>query len=138
MFAKSKGNPTSQLHRHLQHCANHLRAKAKKERANSMQTQLDFKPNSVDPTSYPALQDGKFDMEAIKESLANWIMMHEKSFSEVEEEGFNLFCRRGMLEWRGVSRTTTRTYCVNVYEAEKKKLKNLLQKVNKNSLTTDC
>ncbi|KAL0375586.1 UNVERIFIED_CONTAM: Zinc finger BED domain-containing protein RICESLEEPER 3 [Sesamum calycinum] len=78
--------------------------------------------------SYPALQDGKFDMEAMKESLAHWIMMHEKSFSEVEEEGFNLFCRRGMPEWRGVSRTTARTYCVNVYEAEKKKLKNLLQK----------
>ncbi|KAK4431280.1 Zinc finger BED domain-containing protein RICESLEEPER 2 [Sesamum alatum] len=82
--------------------------------------------------------DGKFDMEAMKESLAHWIMMHDKSFSEVEEEGFNLFCRRGMPEWRGVSRTTARTYCVNVYEAEKKKLKNLLQKVNKISLTTDC
>ncbi|KAL0298835.1 UNVERIFIED_CONTAM: hypothetical protein Sradi_6543300 [Sesamum radiatum] len=126
MFAKSKGNPTSQLHRHLQHCANHLRAKAMKERENSMQTQLGFLPSIVDPASYPALQDGKFDMEAMKESLAHWIMMHEKSFSEVEEEGFNLFCRRGMPEWRGVSRTTARTYCVNVYEAEKKKLKSLL------------
>ncbi|KAL0345287.1 UNVERIFIED_CONTAM: hypothetical protein Sradi_4360000 [Sesamum radiatum] len=91
MFAKSKGNPTSQLHRHLQHCANHLRAKAMKERENSMQTQLGFMPSSIDPASYPALQDGKFDMEAMKESLAHWIMMHEKSFSEVEEEGFNLF-----------------------------------------------
>ncbi|KAK4395957.1 Zinc finger BED domain-containing protein RICESLEEPER 2 [Sesamum angolense] len=103
-----------------------------------MQTQLGFMPSIVDPASYPALQDGKFDMEAMKESLAHWIMMHEKSFSEVEEEGFNLFCRRGMPEWRGVSRTTARTYCINVYEAEKKKLKNLLQKVNKISLTTDC
>ncbi|KAL0374019.1 UNVERIFIED_CONTAM: hypothetical protein Sradi_3317600 [Sesamum radiatum] len=37
-------NPTSQLHRHLQHCANHLRAKAMKERENSMQTQLGFCP----------------------------------------------------------------------------------------------
>ncbi|KAK4385663.1 hypothetical protein Sango_2690300 [Sesamum angolense] len=43
-----------------------------------------------------------------------------------------------MPKWRGISRTTTRTYCVNVYEAEKKKLKNLLQKVDKISLTTDC
>ncbi|KAK4428559.1 hypothetical protein Salat_1155700 [Sesamum alatum] len=78
-----------------------------------------------------ALQDGKFDKEAMKESLAHWILVHEKSFSEVEEEGFNLFCRRGMPEWRGVSRTTARTYSVNVYEAEKKKLKNFLQKLNK-------
>ncbi|KAL0375807.1 UNVERIFIED_CONTAM: hypothetical protein Scaly_0698300 [Sesamum calycinum] len=97
MFAKSKGNPTTQLHRHLQHCANHLRAKAIKERENSMQTQLSFMPSSVDPPSHPALQDGKFNMEAMKESLAHWIMMHEKSFSEVEEEGFNLFCRRECL-----------------------------------------
>ncbi|KAL0427247.1 UNVERIFIED_CONTAM: hypothetical protein Slati_2899500 [Sesamum latifolium] len=100
MFVKSKGNPTSQLHKHLQQCANHLRAKATKERENSMQTQLGFMPSSVDPALYPALQDGKFDMEAMKESLAHRILMHEKSFSEVEEEGFNLFCRRGMPEWR--------------------------------------
>ncbi|KAK4406401.1 hypothetical protein Sango_0646600 [Sesamum angolense] len=86
MFAKSKGNPTSQLHKHLQHCANHLRAKAMKKRVNSMQTQLGFMPSIVDPAS------------------------------------------RGMPEWRGVSRTTARTYYVNVYEAGKKKLKSLLQK----------
>ncbi|KAK4426827.1 Zinc finger BED domain-containing protein RICESLEEPER 2 [Sesamum alatum] len=43
-----------------------------------------------------------------------------------------------MPEWRGVSRTTARTYCVNVYQAEKKKLKKLAAKVNKISLTTDC
>ncbi|KAL0412949.1 UNVERIFIED_CONTAM: Zinc finger BED domain-containing protein RICESLEEPER 2 [Sesamum radiatum] len=138
MFAKSKGNPTTQLHRHLQHCANHLRAKAMKERENSMQTQLGFMASSVDPASHPALQDEQFNMKAMKESLAHWIMMHEKSFSVVEEEGFNLFCRRGMPEWREVSRTMARTYSVNVYEAEKKKLKNLLQKVNKISLTIDC
>ncbi|KAL0454721.1 UNVERIFIED_CONTAM: Zinc finger BED domain-containing protein RICESLEEPER 1 [Sesamum latifolium] len=138
MFAKSKGNPTTQLHRHLQHCANHLRTKATKERENSMQTQLRFMPSSVDQASHPVLQDGKFNMEAIEESLAHWIMMHGKSFSEVEEEGFNLFCRRGMPEWRGVSRTAAMTYCVNVYEVEKKKLKNLLQKANKISLTADC
>ncbi|KAK4384437.1 Zinc finger BED domain-containing protein RICESLEEPER 3 [Sesamum angolense] len=126
MFAKTKGNPTSQLHRHLQHCANHLRAKAMEERENSMQTQLGFMPSIVGLASYPTLQDGKFDMEAMKESLAHWIMMHEKSFSEVEEEGFNLFCRRGMPEWRGVSRTTARTYCVNVYEAEKKEIEEFI------------
>ncbi|KAL0401826.1 UNVERIFIED_CONTAM: hypothetical protein Slati_4212500 [Sesamum latifolium] len=120
MFTKSKGNPTTQLHRHLQHCVNHLRAKAMKERENSMQTQLNFMPSNVNPASYPALQDVKFDMEAMKESLVHWIMMHEMSFSEVEEEGFNLFCSRGMPKWRGVSRTTARTYCVNIYEAEKK------------------
>ncbi|KAL0290016.1 UNVERIFIED_CONTAM: Zinc finger BED domain-containing protein RICESLEEPER 2 [Sesamum angustifolium] len=37
-----------------------------------------------------------------------------------------------------MTRNTAKTYCINVYESEKKKLKSLLKNVNKISLTTDC
>ncbi|KAK4430778.1 hypothetical protein Salat_0839500 [Sesamum alatum] len=38
----------------------------------------------------------------------------------------------------GMTRNTAKACCINVYELEKKKLKCLLKKVNKISLTTDC
>ncbi|KAK8952112.1 hypothetical protein KSP39_PZI003937 [Platanthera zijinensis] len=119
-FSKSKTTPTTQFHRHLQNCAAHLRAKAEKERSTQTQTQLGFVSSNVDPSSYPALHDGKVDMEVMKELIANWIMMHEHPFSIVEEVGFNLMQRRGISEWKSISRTTTTNYCVNVYEMEKK------------------
>ncbi|KAL0307496.1 UNVERIFIED_CONTAM: hypothetical protein Sangu_3027600 [Sesamum angustifolium] len=40
-----------------------------------------------------------------------------------------------MPEWRGMTRNTAKTYCINVYESKKKKLKSLLKNVNKISLT---
>ncbi|KAL0433239.1 UNVERIFIED_CONTAM: hypothetical protein Slati_2658200 [Sesamum latifolium] len=74
----------------------------------------------------------------MKESVAHWIMMHEHPFSIVQEEGFNLMQRRGMPEWRGMTRNTIKAYCINVNESEKK-LKSLLKNVNKiNLITTNC
>ncbi|XP_022728910.1 zinc finger BED domain-containing protein RICESLEEPER 2-like [Durio zibethinus] len=45
--------------------------------------------------------------------------------------------KRGMPEWEKVSRNTIKKDCMQVYEAEKKKLKALLKTVSKISLTTD-
>ncbi|XP_020549781.1 zinc finger BED domain-containing protein RICESLEEPER 2-like [Sesamum indicum] len=136
MYRKTKITPTTQLHRHLQSCA--IKAKADKSKDGLSQTQLGFVTSSVDPTLCSSLYVGKFDMEKMKESVAHWIMMHEHPFSIVEEEGFNLMQRREMPEWRGITRNTSKTYCINVYEAEKKQLKSFLKNVNKISLTTDC
>nr|GLL21676.1 zinc finger BED domain-containing protein RICESLEEPER 2-like [Ipomoea trifida] len=61
-------------------------------------------------SSIPPLHPGMFDMELMRESAINWIMMHEHPFTILEE----------------------------VYEIEKKKLKNNLESVSKVSLTTDC
>ncbi|KAL0416698.1 UNVERIFIED_CONTAM: Zinc finger BED domain-containing protein RICESLEEPER 2, partial [Sesamum latifolium] len=138
MYTKSKSAATTQLHRHLQSCANYLKAKADKPKDGLLQTQLAFESSSVDPTACPSLYVGKFYMEKMKELAAHWIMIHEHRFSIVEEDGFNLMQRRGMPEWRGMTRNTAKTYCINVYESEKMKLKSLLKNVNKISLTTDC
>ncbi|XP_022737224.1 zinc finger BED domain-containing protein RICESLEEPER 2-like [Durio zibethinus] len=56
---------------------------------------------------------------------------------EEKEEGFNMMQKRGMPEWEKVSRNTIKKDCMQVYEAEKKKLKALLKTVSKISLTTD-
>ncbi|XWS48392.1 hypothetical protein CRYUN_Cryun13aG0072500 [Craigia yunnanensis] len=63
--------------------------------------------------------------------------MHEHPFSIMEEEGFNMMLKCGMLEWENTSHNTIKKDCMQVYETEKKKLKALLKTVNKISLTTD-
>ncbi|KAL0284301.1 UNVERIFIED_CONTAM: Zinc finger BED domain-containing protein RICESLEEPER 3 [Sesamum angustifolium] len=133
MYTKTKTSATTQLHRHLQSCANYLKAKADKTKDGLLQTQLGFVSSSVDPTACPSLYVGTFNMEKMKESVAHWIMMHEHPFSIVEEDGFNLMQRRGMPEWRGMTRNIAKTYCINVYESEKKKLKSLLKTSTKSA-----
>ena len=76
-------------------------------------------------------------MMKMRESMAHWILMHEHPFTVVEEEGFNMMQKRGMLEWEKISRNTIKKDCVQVYEAEKKKLKDSLKNVTKISVTTD-
>ncbi|XP_022752294.1 zinc finger BED domain-containing protein RICESLEEPER 2-like [Durio zibethinus] len=100
---------------------------------------INFQPINTcgDVQILPALTDGKFDMVKMREAAAHWILMHEHPFSIIEEEGFNMMQKRGMSEWEKVSRNTIKKDCMQVYEAEKKKLKALLKTVSKISLTTD-
>ncbi|KAK4415151.1 Zinc finger BED domain-containing protein RICESLEEPER 1 [Sesamum alatum] len=109
------------------------KSKADKSKDGLLQTQLGFVSSSVDPSACPSLYVGKFDMEEMKESVAHWTMMHEHPFSIVEEEGFNLMQRRGMPEWRGMTRNTAKAYCIIVYESENKKLKSLLKMSTKSA-----
>ncbi|XP_019186730.1 PREDICTED: zinc finger BED domain-containing protein RICESLEEPER 2-like [Ipomoea nil] len=77
-------------------------------------------------------------MGVMRESAAHWIMMHEHPFNILEEVGFNIMMKRGMPEWRKISRSTNKSDCLKVYQLEKKKLKHNLESVSKVSLTTDC
>uniref|UniRef100_A0A803LLV0 Transposase n=1 Tax=Chenopodium quinoa TaxID=63459 RepID=A0A803LLV0_CHEQI len=88
-------------------------------------------------TFVSALHDGKFDMLKMREGIAYWIVMHEKPFSVVEEEGFNLMLKRGIPQWKNVSRHTIRNDAFKTYDVEKKKLKELLKSIDRISLTTN-
>ncbi|XP_027177996.1 zinc finger BED domain-containing protein RICESLEEPER 2-like [Coffea eugenioides] len=73
----------------------------------------------------------------MREVAAHWILMHDHPFSILEEERFNMMMKRGTPKWTKISRVTGKNDCIAVYEAEKKKIRNLLRQVNKLSLTTD-
>lgn len=73
----------------------------------------------------------------LREANAHWILMHEHPFSIMEEKGFNMMQKCGILEWEEVSCVIIKKDCMRAYEAEKKKLKVLLKNVCKISLTTD-
>ncbi|XP_022715071.1 zinc finger BED domain-containing protein RICESLEEPER 4-like [Durio zibethinus] len=109
---------------------------SKKEKSTT-NDQLSAVNTCGDVQILPALTDGKFDMVKMREAAAHWILMHEHPFSIIEEEGFNMMQKRGMPEWEKVSRNTIKKDCMQVYEAEKKKLKALLKTISKISLTTD-
>nr|GLL49900.1 zinc finger BED domain-containing protein RICESLEEPER 2-like [Ipomoea trifida] len=95
------------------------------------QTKLNFLPSDGVSSSIPPLHHGRVDMEVVRESTANWIMMHEHPFTLVEEAGFNVLMKRIMPEWKRISRSTIKSDCLKVYEIEKKKLKNNLESVSK-------
>ncbi|KAL2935383.1 Zinc finger BED domain-containing protein RICESLEEPER 3 [Bienertia sinuspersici] len=126
---------TSHLGRHQDTCikkAAHLR----------QQKMINFLPSNSSTGGnksefVPALHDGKLDMLKVREGIAHWITMHEHPFTTVEEEGFNLMMKRGIPRWTSVSRHTIRLDSFKVFEFEKKKLKSLLKKVDRISLTTN-
>nr|GMD88120.1 zinc finger BED domain-containing protein RICESLEEPER 2-like [Ipomoea batatas] len=68
------------------------------ERMVDQQTKLNFMPSDGVSSSIPLLHLGKFDMELMRESAANWIMMLKHPFTILEEVGFNLMMKRGWPE----------------------------------------
>nr|GLL42000.1 zinc finger BED domain-containing protein RICESLEEPER 2-like [Ipomoea trifida] len=133
-FAFNKTGTTTSYKRHQEKCA----MRKKTVQVGDNQTKLNFLPSDGVSSSIPPLHHGRVDMEVVRESIANWIMMHEHPFTLVEEAGFNVLMKRIMPEWKRISRSTIKSDCLKVYEIEKKKLKNNLESVSKVSLTTDC
>ncbi|KAL4579265.1 hypothetical protein LXL04_015403 [Taraxacum kok-saghyz] len=122
---------TSHLGRHLKSCASKSIHENKQQKINF---QVDSGSNSQNFT--PAISDGKFDMMKMREAAAHWILMHEHPFTVVEEEGFNMMQKRGMVEWESFSRVSIKKDCEKVFQIEKKKLKDLLKSIPKISVTT--
>ncbi|KAG8379313.1 hypothetical protein BUALT_Bualt07G0075400 [Buddleja alternifolia] len=85
---------------------------ANEEIAANTSQKLTFVTKNVDSTSYSAFTDGKFDMEKMKEFAAEWILIDEHPFSIIEEDDLNFMLKRGMPDWRGFSRVTTKKDCV--------------------------
>ena len=77
-----------------------------------------------------ALIDDKFDTKKMRKATAHWKLMYEHPFSIMEEEGFNMIQKCGMCEQEKTSHNTIKKDCMEVYEAENKKLKALLKIVN--------
>ncbi|XP_027114051.1 zinc finger BED domain-containing protein RICESLEEPER 2 isoform X1 [Coffea arabica] len=133
-FKKTKIGTTSSLLRHRKNCPKRLE---KLKIIEAHQQKLNFPATDSSSNAHSLLHTGKFDMAAMRQSAAEWVLMHEHPFSIVKEDGFNLMMKKGMPEWQKISRTTNKKDCLSVYEREKQKLKHLLSKVKKISLTTD-
>nr|GMD47152.1 zinc finger BED domain-containing protein RICESLEEPER 2-like [Ipomoea batatas] len=70
--------------------------KRKKLQVVDNQTKLIFLPSDGVSSSIHPLHHGRVDMEVVRESISNWIMMHEHPFTIVKEAGFNIVMKRVM------------------------------------------
>ncbi|GJY74672.1 zinc finger BED domain-containing protein RICESLEEPER 2-like protein [Tanacetum coccineum] len=132
-FAMNATATTTTLKRHLETCK-------KKKLADSKQQLLNFhrvSGDNQDGSSFPALTTGKYDPATTRELISHWVLMHEHPFSIVEEEGLNLVFKSMQHKAERITRHVVKDDVMNVYEIEKKKLKNLLRDVKRISLTTD-
>ena len=73
----------------------------------------------------------------MREIIAIVVMVHELSFSIVEDEVWMWALQYANSEFQKISRKIVRSDCLTLYEAEKKQLKTLLKIVSNISLTTD-
>ena len=133
-FKKTKIGTTSSLLGNLKNGPKRLE-KLKKSEAKQQNINFPIADSSSITHSY--FHTGKFDMTAMRESAAEWVLMHEHSFTIVEEDGFNFMMKKGMSKWQKTSQTTNKNDCIFVYKKEKTKLKHLLKKVKKISLIID-
>ena len=62
----------------------------------------DSNVSSSEPGLAPAIVNGKYDHIRMRECIAHWILMHEHSFSIVEEARFDFMMKAGIPQWRVV------------------------------------
>ena len=108
---------TSHFSRHLKNCVRRMLFQKQQQRI-TLQV-VDHEGTSARVVA-PALTDGKLDMMKMGESMAHWILMHEHPFTVVEEEGFNMMQKRGMLEWEKISRNTIKKIAFKFMKLKRK------------------
>ncbi|XP_015962323.1 zinc finger BED domain-containing protein DAYSLEEPER-like [Arachis duranensis] len=123
-YAITYSKATSQLNRHLKNNYPGYRKMvlAKQKKLNFPQSDSAGHPNFI---GHMLVTPGrKYDHARQREETAHWLMMHEHSFSIVEEFGFSLMMKCNNTTYEKIGRKTLKSDCLKVYEAEKKKLKN--------------
>ena len=123
------GGNTSTYIRHLKRCI--------KRNCNLKQQNIMLQPSTEGSQSVTGIQSWKYDEAKLRQVLSHMIMVHELPFSFVEYELFNFLMRTVTPQWKKISRITARKDCFASYENEKKRIKALLESVNRIGITTD-
>ncbi|GAA0164261.1 hypothetical protein LIER_19940 [Lithospermum erythrorhizon] len=139
LLSVQPGKTTSHLIRHLRlacpHRAKLFPKKPEDTSKSALQTQLHGVVLSVGKSSVHTFT---INFEKVKTLAAHMILAHEYPFNIVEHKVFNDFFRAYTLYYKKISRYIVRKECFAVYDKEKERLINILSKVNRVSLTTDC
>ncbi|GKA89619.1 zinc finger BED domain-containing protein RICESLEEPER 2-like protein [Tanacetum coccineum] len=117
----------SNLKNHLERCKPYL------EKQSKSQTHITFEGGDVNK-----MMAWKFDQNKSKRALAHMIVVDELPFSFVRNSGFRHFQRINQPEFDILCRGTITKECLTMYQEEKNKLRETLQKnIGRVSLTTD-
>ncbi|WOL20040.1 zinc finger BED domain-containing protein RICESLEEPER 2-like [Canna indica] len=79
----------------------------------------------------------RYDKEKVRDIFAKKIIVHEYPFRMVEHAFFQLLMKTLNPKFESISRVTVRADCMKIYALEKKKIKVLLDSVDRISLTSD-
>ncbi|GKA01115.1 hypothetical protein Tco_0673780, partial [Tanacetum coccineum] len=95
LLAYTKGETTMTLNWHLEiHCIKR-KLVMKKQGLFNFQSD-DSNVGSSEPKLAPAIVNGKYDHIRMRESIVQWILMHEHRFSIVKEAGFDFMMKVGI------------------------------------------
>ncbi|RZC67623.1 hypothetical protein C5167_011320 [Papaver somniferum] len=115
---------------------NHLKICKKKPKEEKGQQTLDFQPARLGGEG--KLVAATFNQDACTKAVILFVILDEHPFRVVEGEGFKELCRVLESRFKIPSRMTISRGVLNLYEAEKEKMKNYFQENNvRICLTTD-
>lgn len=79
-----------------------------------------------------------FDPDVTRRELAFMIILHEYPLAIVEHEGFKRFCNFLQLLFKSLSKNTTKSHILKIFEIERSKQMKLLEKNSSRvAITTD-
>ncbi|RZC73706.1 hypothetical protein C5167_049191 [Papaver somniferum] len=115
---------------------NHLKICKKKPKEEKGQQTLDFQPARLGGEG--KLVAATFNQDACTKAVILFVILDEQPFRVVEGEGFKELCRVLESRFKIPSRMTISRGVLNLYEAEKEKMKNYFKENNvRVCLTTD-
>lgn len=118
-------NGTSHLRKHLGRCVPCKRAK--RGHLDVRELLLKFADAEKDKTN--SIQPHEFDQDLSRHELARMIILHEYPFSIAEDVGFRSFVRSLQPLFPFISCDTIRSDCMKIFESERQKLYDLLNKL---------
>ncbi|XP_058103795.1 zinc finger BED domain-containing protein RICESLEEPER 1-like isoform X3 [Magnolia sinica] len=152
---------TSHLHKHLKKCLLYNRvhsdrsqlmikaSEANKDGASPLMIKaseankdgtspLMIKTTELSKDGTGSVQNFKFDQERSRNDLARMIILHEYPFSIVNHHGFRTFLNNLQPSFKIVSRNTIKADCMKIFDVEKQKMYEVLDKLScRISLTID-
>ncbi|KAM3757589.1 hypothetical protein ACB098_02G200400 [Castanea mollissima] len=112
-----------------------LSHETKKVQSDKKQKQLAVNEGGV--KSEVTIANFKYDHANVREKASHIILVHEYLFNMMEHEVFNVFMKTATPYCQKISRNNARNDCNSTFELEKKKLKTMLDSVNRITLIED-
>ncbi|KAJ9553289.1 hypothetical protein OSB04_017334, partial [Centaurea solstitialis] len=134
-YCTQSKNGTTSLRNHLARCKKYPYNMDKKQKLLIFQSQSSVQDSGDSNSTFTTW---KFDQSMCRKYLARMIILDEKPFMTVEQEGFHDFVNMLQPQFQIPSRITVARDCFDIYTAEKESLKKYFRKTKQRvCLTTD-
>lgn len=121
---------TTQFQRHVQQCEGC-------EETTKKRLIMSYKTCRIKNDNVRILKNFNFDQEKVREAAAGMVIGNECLFKMFKSKVFNLFVNSFIPEFERISPRIAKGGCLRIYEDEKEELKELLETVDKLSLTAE-